>query len=85
MKTSVRYFTGLVAAAFLLAGVIANPAAAQDKGKEMKAPPAAKAEKGKPTITVLAENDKAKVFTVQYKPGDENKTIANSATGSFVL
>ena len=74
MKQFARFFMGLLVAAFMLAGVTANPAMAQDKAK------AAKAEAGKPTITALAENDKVKVYTVQYKPGDTNSTIANSTT-----
>ena len=82
MKQSVRLFTGLLVPALMLAFATATPAMKHemDKAKDAKAAPAAKAEKGKPTITVLAENDKAKAFTVQYKPGDENKTIANTAT-----
>ena len=74
MNKSIRFFMGLLVPAFILAGVTANPAMAQDKAK------AAKAEKGKSTRTVLAENNKAVVFEVRQKPGDENTTIANSAT-----
>ena len=80
MKNSVHFFAGLLVSAFTLAGMTAQPAMAQDKAKDAKAAPAAKAEKGKPTIKVLAESDKAKAYTVQYKPGDENKTIANAST-----
>lgn len=81
MKKSVcMVFLSFLVPAFTLAAFLAGPAAAQDKGKDMKAAPAAKAEKGRPTITVLAENDKVKAFTVEYKPGDENKTIANAST-----
>ncbi len=65
---------GLLAAAFMLAGVTANPAMAQEKAK------AAKAEKGKATITVLAENDKVRAQEVKQKPGDENATVATSST-----
>jgi hypothetical protein len=55
--------------AFALA---AAPAIAQDK--------AAKAEKGKPVMKVLAENDKVKVWELLYKPGDTNTSPPASAT-----
>ena len=80
MKQLARLFTGLLVPALMLAFATATPAMKHEMAKDAKAAPMAKAEKGKPTITVLAENDKAKVYTVQYKPGDENKTIANSTT-----
>ena len=79
MKTSVRYFTGLVVAAFLLTGMIANPAWAQDKGKDTKAAPAAKAEKGKSAMKVILENDKVRVFQRTYKPGDVNDEVPSSS------
>ena len=78
MKISARFLSGLAIGAFLLAGMIAAPAMAQDKGKEAKAAPA-KAEKGMAKMTTLLENDKVKVFEVQYKPGDENKAVTSSA------
>ena len=74
MKKSVRLFMGLLVSAFMLAGVTANPAMAQDKAK------AAKAASGKPTITQIAENDKVKVYTVRYNPGDVNTSIATTTT-----
>ena len=69
MKTSVRFFTGLLVSSFMLAGVAANPAFAQNKAK---AAPAAKAEKGKATMKVHIDNDKVLVFERTYKPGDVN-------------
>jgi hypothetical protein len=71
MKQLARFFTGLLVAAFVGAGVTANPAMAQGK--------AAKAEKGKATMTVLAENDKARAFEVRYKPGDQNTAVPTSS------
>ena len=73
MKQLARFFMGILVAAFMLAGVTANPAMAQEKAK------AAKAEKGKVAMTELAENDKARAFEVRYKPGDENPTIPSSS------
>jgi hypothetical protein len=70
MKQLARFFTGLLVAAFMWAGVTANPAMAQGK--------AAKAEKGKATMTVLAENDKARAFEVRYKRGDQNLSVPSS-------
>ena len=54
----------------MVAGLAVQPAVAQDK---------AKAEKGMAKLTVLAENDKARVFEVQYKPGEENKAVPSSS------
>jgi hypothetical protein len=73
MKHLIRLFVSLVVPAFMLAGVVASPAMAQDKAK------AAPAAKGMAKLTVLAENDKARVFEVQYKPGDENKAVPSSS------
>ena len=47
---------------------------AQDKGKDAKAAPAAKAEKGKSTMKVHIDNNKVLVFERTYKPGDVNDT-----------
>ena len=79
MKTSARFFMGLLVSAFVLAAVIASPAMAQDKAKDAKAAPAAKAEKGKSTMKVLLENDKVRVFERHYKPGDVNTEVASSS------
>jgi nitrogen fixation protein FixH len=68
MKLSARSFMGLMVSAFMLAGLTANPAMAQDKAK---AAPAAKAEKGKATQKVLVDNDKVRVFEITFKPGDK--------------
>ena len=53
---------------------------AQDKAKDTKAAPAAKAKKGEPVRKVLMENAKVLVYEVTYQPGDENTTIASTTT-----
>jgi hypothetical protein len=80
MEKSARYFTGLLVVAFLLAGAIVNPAVGQDKAKDTKALPSAKAEKGAPKLTVLMDNAKVRVFEVQYKPGEENKAVPSASS-----
>ena len=65
MKHLIRLFASLLVPVFML-GAGVNPAAAQDK---------AKAEKGKATMTVLAESDKARAFEIRFKPGDENASV----------
>jgi len=64
----------------MLAFATATPAMkhemAQDKAKEMKAAPAAKAEKGKAKVKVLFDNDKVRVQEVTFKPGDEGASVA---------
>lgn len=62
---------GILIPVFMAAGLVASPALAQDK---------AKAEKGKPVIKVLAENDKVRAWEVTYKPGDENTAVPSSST-----
>jgi hypothetical protein len=71
MKHLIRLFVRVLVPAFVLAGVVALPAMAQDKMKDTKMAPAAMAEKGKATITVLKENDKVRAYEVRFKPGDE--------------
>ena len=78
MKKSARLLVGLLVPAFILAGFAASPAMAQDKAKDAKAAPAAKAEKGKSTLKVLLENDKVRVFERHYKPGDVNTEVPSS-------
>ncbi len=78
MKHLLSLFASLVVPVFMLA--VANPVMAQDKAKDAKAAPAAKAEKGKATLKVLQENNKVRVFEVRYKPGDENTTVPSSSS-----
>jgi hypothetical protein len=77
MKHLLRLFLSLVVPAFMLAGVAANPAVAQDKSKDAKAAPAAKA--GKSTMKVLIDNDKVRVFERRYKPGDTNDEVPSGS------
>jgi hypothetical protein len=65
----IRLFVSFLVPAFMLVGLAANPAIAQDK---------AKAEKGMATLTVRLDNDKVRVFEVRFKPGDENKAVPSS-------
>jgi hypothetical protein len=66
-----KMLVSLLIPAFMLALVVASPALAQDK---------AKAEKGKPVMKVLAENDKVRAWEITYKPGDENTAVPSSTT-----
>ena len=64
--------------AILLIAAITLPVSnvsAQDKAKDAKAAPAAKAEKGKAITTVLVDNDKVLVYETRFKPGDENPAV----------
>ena len=71
MNKSASVFTGLLVAAFMLVGAAGIPAIAQEK---------ARAEKGKSVTTVLAENDKVRVWETRYRPGDLNTAPPSSAT-----
>ena len=73
MKRMTRLFVSLLVPAFML--VAANPSLAQDKAKDAKAAPMAKAEKGKSTMKLHFENDKVRVFERTYKPGDVNEEV----------
>ena len=75
MNHLLRLFVSMVVPAFVLAGLAASPALAQDKAKDAKAAPAAKAEKGKSTVKVLFDNEKVRVFERTYKPGDTNEEV----------
>lgn len=73
MKRLLNKLTGVMVLAFAMAGFGVQPAAAQDKAKEMKSE---KAEKGKATVKVLFENDKVRVVEATFKPGDEGPNTA---------
>ena len=70
MKYLIRLLVSLLVPAFMLAGIVASPAVAQDKAKDAKAAPAAKAEKGKAVQKVLYEDERIRVTETTYKPGD---------------
>ena len=73
MKRLIRLFVSVLIPAFML--VAAGPAIAQDKAKDVKAAPAAKAEKGKAVVKVLHEDDKVRVTETTFKPGDEGPSV----------
>lgn len=79
MKKSARYCMGILASVFVLTGLTTSPGMAQDKAKDAKAAPAAKAEKGQSTLKVLLDNDKVRVFERTYKPGDVNVEVPSSS------
>lgn len=68
-----RLLTTVVIPAFMLGALIASPAIAQDKAKAAPATGMAK-------VTVLTENDKVRVFEVEFKPGDENKAVPSASS-----
>jgi len=74
MKHLIRLFVSLLVPAFMLA-VVASPAMAQDKAKDAKAAPAAKAEKGKAVVKVLHEDDKVRVTETTFRPGDSGPSV----------
>ena len=75
MKRLIRLFVSLLVPAFILAGVVASPAMAQDKAKDMKPAKAAKAEKGKSVTKVLHEDDRVRVTETTSKPGDVGPSV----------
>ncbi len=75
MKHSIRSFASLLVLAFMLVALVATPAIAQDKAKDAKAAPAAKAEKGKAVQKVLHEDDKVRVTETTFKPGDVGPNV----------
>lgn len=71
MNKSVRFFASLLAVAFMVAGVTASPAMAQDQAKDRKV-----ANAGKESTKVLFDNDKVRVQEVTFKPGDQGPNAA---------
>ena len=67
MKKSVRVFMGFLVAAFMVAGITANSAMAQDK-----------AAKGSSARKVLLENDKVLVYENTQKPGEVNNAVPST-------
>jgi hypothetical protein len=66
MKRSAGLLAILFVPAFMLAGVIANSAMAQEKAKAKAAPL-------KQELKVLLENDKVRVYEARSKPGAESE------------
>ena len=77
MKRLIRLFVSLLVPALMLAFATATPAMKHemDKAKDAKAAPAAKAEKGKPVVKVLHEDDRVRVTEVTTKPGERGNSI----------
>ena len=73
MRKLAGVLAGLLVSAFIVAGVVATPAMAQDK---MAAKKMEKAMAGKPTTKEVVKNDKVTVNEVVYKPGDESPSVA---------
>lgn len=72
MKHLIRLFASLVVPVFMLA--VAYPAIAQDKAKDAKAAPAAKAAAGNYQLKKLFENDKVVATENLTKPGGESES-----------
>jgi hypothetical protein len=67
MRKSTRLLVASLLPAFVLAGMVANPAMAQEKKMEKTAP---KAPAGEVTLKEIEQNDKLRVYEATYKPGD---------------
>src|SRR5262245_24122003 len=78
MKQAIRLFASSLFAVLMLAGLTGS-VVAQEKGKDAKPAPAAKAEKGKSVAKVLIDNDRVQVMERTYKPGDVNEEVLTSS------
>lgn len=67
MRKQAAALRGLLISAFLITGIVANSAIAQEKVTSTA------------KMTVLLENDKVRVYETTYAPGAENKTVATSS------
>ena len=79
MKHLIRLFVSLVVPAFMLVGLAANPAIAQDKAK------AAPATKGKAVQKVLHDDDRIRVTETTIKPGDVGPNVVRGFRVSRAL
>src|SRR5258705_1311631 len=79
MKKSIRYFMSILVSVFVAAGLVTSPVMAQDKAKDAKAAPPAKAVEGQSTAKVLIDNDKVRVIERTYKPGDTNEEVPSAS------
>jgi hypothetical protein len=68
MTKSTGLLRVLLLPAIVLAGVVLNPAMAQEKTIEKKSAPAAAA--GEVTLKEIEQNDRVRVYEATYKPGD---------------
>lgn len=76
MTRLMRFLIGVLVAAFMAAGLVAQPVMAQDKASAAKV---AKADKGKATQREVFENEKVRIVELLYKPGDESATVERPA------
>ena len=67
MTKSPGLLAALLFPAFVLAGVVANPALAQEKKMQKSVQ---KATAGEVTLKEIEQNDKLRVYEATYKPGD---------------
>src|SRR3989449_9367564 len=72
MSKFARVLVGLLVPAFFVAGGVATPATAQEKGEDARA---ASAKKGEPIQKVFLENDRGRGFEVTFRPGDAGATV----------
>ncbi len=74
MRKLARILAGLLVPAFLVAGIVATPAIAQDKmAKKME-----KAKAGEVVLKEIAQNDKLRVYEATLKPGDTGALCENA-------
>jgi len=76
MRKFAGVLAGLLVSAFVVAGVIATPAMAQEKMATKKME---KAAAGKSTSKEVVKNDRVRVNDVTFKPGDEAPSIERPA------
>lgn len=67
MTKSIGLLVALLFPAFVLTGVVANPASAQEKKMEKSVQ---KAVAGEATLKEIEQNDKLRVLEATFKPGD---------------
>lgn len=75
MKANAARLAVLLASTMLGAVMFAMPVAAQDKGKDAKAPAA---KKGEATQKVFYDDDRVRIVEATFKPGDAGASIARS-------
>lgn len=80
-----RLLVSILVPVFMLAGLAGSPTMAQDKAKDAKAAPAAKAEKGKAVIKVLIDNDHWRVTEITFKPGDVAPMVVRPNRMTYVV
>lgn len=72
MKRLIRLFVGALFSTFFVAGILGQPAIAQDETKNATG---MQAVKGKAVVKVFVDNDETQVYEVTFKPGDEGEKV----------